>query len=372
MLKEIDARLASCAPNMREQLLLDLVNGQDFRNEQNVREGEAYVAHIISDRLAKNLDLSRIEAKFVFLILAKMSLAKKNLTDVKINILSASGRTSNAGAFYDESKNSVNIFDEYICDKYELLDVGKYRTEKLNAEARIGYLLYQIYTLNHEIEHAGQFAEMKQVSSNPDSMTAEIFEMQMQEVVRLFYGVKGSKYADANGSKRIYSANHDDFLIEIKAELDGAKNTIDLLKKISPVGYAVATNPKTSMLTKRVNDFTLKNQNLAQIEWKNPAGNTNINARKFVCDIISDVLPKISQQQRDFFMSKYVAMQFLYRKDGTMKSKEELENNYEKMLAKTDVHLDVKQQRDRQKQIKDVYNLIGDYYRSMNNENVRK
>ncbi len=372
MLKEIDSRLASCAPNMREQLLMDLVNGLDFNDEQNVRECEAYVAHIINDRLAKNLDLSRLESKFVFLILAKMSLAKKNLTDVKINILSASGRTSNAGAFYDESKNSVNIFDEYICDKYELLDVGKYRTEKLNAEARIGYLLYQIYTLNHEIEHAGQFAEMKQVSSNPDSMTAEIFEMQMQEVVRLFYGVKGSKYADANGSKRIYSANHDDFLIEIKAELDGAKNTIDLLKKISPVGYAVATNPKTSMLTKRVNDFTLKNQNLAQIEWKNPAGNTNINARKFVCDIISDVLPKISQQQRDFFMSKYVAMQFLYRKDGTMKSKEELENNYEKMLAKTDVHLDVKQQRDRQKQIKDVYNLIGDYYRSMNNENVRK
>lgn len=313
----------------KEKIAVDFLCTVDFTDPINKSQAEQYIKHILNDFVGKNQEITSLEAKIIHCMITKISLDNLGLQDVKINYVSKDGQNTNAGAYYRDSDNSVNFFNESVCNKQEwLLPYGSKDNIEKGVLSRLDYLTQEIFKLEHEIQHAVQFKNMFVSENKVDLLTPESYIISRQYVARLFAKAEGTKYYKHGlNIDRLYYDNHDQFFYEIDADKYGYERTLNILKTISPKAYQIAIDEHRNGYETKLKNKTEQLKNYSAVTWKH---NTNpelleVSANHKSSMIIDNVLPRLNGKQRKEFMDKYPSLLVTYNPNGTLKSLEQVE-----------------------------------------------
>lgn len=313
----------------KEKIAVDFLCGVDFSNQDNKVQAERYIKHILSDFVEKNEEITSLEAKIVHCMIAKISLDKLGLSDVKINYVDKTAQDSNAGAYYRDTDNSINFFNNDVSNKHEWTEpYGIKEHPEKGAASRLDYFAREVFKLEHEIQHAVQFKNMSASEESTDTLTPESYVISRQYIARIFAQAEGSKYYKKGlDADRLYNDNHDQFYYEIDADKHGIERALDILKTVSPQAYQIATDPSRNRYVQKLAEKTDQLNNYSIVHWKH---NTNpemieVGANHKASMIIDNILPQLSGKQRKEFMDKYPALSIIYNADGSLKTLEQVE-----------------------------------------------
>lgn len=308
----------------QEKIAIDFLCSLNFYDKDIQKQALSYVSHMLSDYVEKNEAITSLETKMMYCMLAKTSLAKLGLDNVKINFRNRTESDRNAGAFYLPSDNSLTFFNDVVCDKRELMD--PYPGVK-GGESRLDFFARQIMILEHEIQHAKQFSEIEDQKTNLETMSTRSYITEMQQVARLFATARNSKYFKKDNIDALYRDNHDQFYYEIDADKHGIERMLTLSKVLSPKMYELAIDEKRNSYTRELNKKNNELANYDNINWKHDTNPNKgeVSATHKSSMIIDSVLPKLSRSQRNDFFVKYPALRVNYNIDGSKKTLEQVE-----------------------------------------------
>ena len=311
-----------------EKEAVDFLNHTYFGDEAVKSQAEQYVSHILNDVVKQNKELSPLEAKIIHCILAKMTLAQLNLDNIEVKYLDRPNN-SNAGAFY--RNNTINFFNQSVCNKEEfLLPYGK--DSERGGRSRLNYFVNELFKLEHEIQHAVQFESMNASTSNPEQLSVDDYIISRQYVARLFATAENSKYYKQGlNADRLYYDNHNQFYYEIDADLKGMERTLSLLNNLSKPAYDLAVDEKIGWkFLSKIEEKQEQIDNYGDVAWShntNPK-NLKVSANHKASMIVDNILPLLDNKQREEFMRTYPALHITYNRDGSKKSLEQIEREF--------------------------------------------
>lgn len=304
-----------------EKEAMDYLGSLDFSDPQNVAEAENYLGTFINDKLGKNVEVSRLEAKVAHMLVTKMALQEVGFGDTKLNYRPRKP-DEHAGAFYDENENAITFFDENICNERGLLKPYGNDVER-GAKSRMDYFNRQIFVAYHEVQHVPQFNKRYE---DPTEMTSFDYQKEKQRASRWFTGQKGSKYEKYKDD--LYSKNHDAFIFETEADIAGYKGAMDLTKRVSPKAYELGCDKHIGWdwkgkLEKRQNEL-LNQQNVVWNHETNPK-DVAVVANHKATMINDEVFPNLRKEDRKWVENKFSSFKLVYNEDGSKKTLDEIE-----------------------------------------------
>lgn len=313
-----------------EEIAINFLKTVDFKDFQNQQEAKAYIKHILNDFVAKNEEIHSYEAKIVHYMIAKITLENLGLSDTKINYMDKDSQHGNAAAFYSDSDNSINFFNQSVCNKYDLLLPSGYTNETLNSESRLGRFAHEIFKQQHEIQHAVQFQNIKRHMTDAKELTSDDYITSMQHIARILSFNENSKYFKKDlDVDRLYKENHDQFYYEIDADKCGYERTLSLLEELSPKAYETVLN-KNNQYSIKLNNKISQLENYFDIGWGHDTNPENVKvcANHKAAMIIDNVLPILDVRERRTIMQEYPALQIVHNLDGKRKPLEQIEKEY--------------------------------------------
>jgi len=313
----------------KENIAIDFLCGVDFKNANNKTQAEQYIKHILTDFVGKDEQITSLEAKIVHCMIAKISLDELGLKDVKIRYVNRTAQDSNAGAYYRDIDNSINFFNDDVCNKHEWTEpYGTKENPEKGAASRLDYFAREVFKLEHEIQHAVQFKNMSESELSPDLLTPESYVISRQYVARTFARALSSKYYKQGlDIDRLYNDNHDQFYYEIDADKHGIERALEMLKTVSPQAYQIATDPSKNRYVQKLAEKTEQLNNYSTVNWKHDTNpeTVEVGANHKASMIIDNILPQLSGKQRKEFMDKYPALSITYNPNGSLKTLEQVE-----------------------------------------------
>ena len=318
-----------------QQKVVEYICGLDYRNEEVINQSYAVVRSVFVNTIEKNLPLSAESAKAIHALLSKITLAESGLYDVALNYRDKT-ESSSTGAYFQEADNSINFFNETVCNTYELLMPYGQDTVR-GATSRIKYFLYELAKLKHEVTHAEQYYAARQ-----EVINEKHYLMMKQMFARTLTFPRWSKYYDQNNPDKLYKDNYYEQMVELEAYGEGYKRMIESASKISPMAVQIINSP-TSTFRKLMIENQQKFSQYKTVTWKhstNPA-NMEVNSHHKSTMIIDEVLPKLNKEDREFFFSRYPSLSITYNTDGSKKKLEEIEKDRIEALKKASQIRDV-------------------------------
>ena len=322
----------------KEKVAVDFLCGVDFKDVNNRTRAEQYIKDILTDFVGKDEQITSLEAKIVHCMIAKISLDELGLKDVKINYVKRTAQDSRAGAYYRDTDNSINFFNDDVCNKHEWTE--PYNTKgnpERGAASRLDYFARQVFKLEHEIQHAVQFKNISESEISPDLLTPESYVISRQHVARIFAMTLRSKYYKQGlDVDRLYYDNHDQFYYEIDADIHGIKRALDMLKAVSSQAYQIATDPSRNRYVQKLAEKTEQLNNYSTVNWKHDTNPemVEVGANHKASMIIDNILPQLSGKQRKEFMDKYSALSLTYNPNGSLKTLEQVEREKQAKINK--------------------------------------
>ena len=322
----------------KEKVAVDFLCGVDFKDVNNRTRAEQYIKDILTDFVGKDEQITSLEAKIVHCMIAKISLDELGLKDVKINYVKRTAQDSRAGAYYRDTDNSINFFNDDVCNKHEWTE--PYNTKgnpERGAASRLDYFARQVFKLEHEIQHAVQFKNISESEISPDLLTPESYVISRQHVARIFAMTLRSKYYKQGlDVDRLYYDNHDQFYYEIDADIHGIKRALDMLKAVSSQAYQIATDPSRNRYVQKLTEKTEQLNNYSIVNWKHDTNPemVEVGANHKASMIIDNILPQLSGKQRKEFMDKYSALSLTYNPSGSLKTLEQVEREKQAKINK--------------------------------------
>ena len=318
----------------KEKIAVNFLNSVNFKDASNKSQAEQYIKHILTDYVGKNEAITSLEAKIVHCMIAKISLSELNLDNTKVNYLDKTN-DQNVGAFCVD--NTINFFNQSVCNKYEWLLPYGTDFEK-GAKSRLNYFVNEVFKTEHEIQHVVQFEQMDKSKNEPEKLTVDDYIISKQYVARLFVTAQGSKYYKKElDEDRLYYENHDQFYYEIDADLQGIKRSLSLLNNLSMQAYNLAIDEKKGWrFLSKLKDKQYQLDNYSDIVWEHNTNpdNIKVNANHKASMIIDNILPHLNSKQRAEYMHKYPALQVNYNSNGTKKDLQQIEKEFAKKKSK--------------------------------------
>lgn len=329
LINQLKTKCKTGSTQEKEKIAVDFLCGIDFSDADIKNQSKKYIGHILNDIVAKNQQLTSLDAKIIHCMVTKISLDNLGLKDVKINYRDKTAADRNAGAYYDESNKSINFFNQSVCNEEDYLSVQTYAKPELNSGKRLGYFCRQVHVLEHEIQHAVQFREMDKAGENKTPLTPESYIMSRQRVARTFArDASNSKYSkEGLEPDRLYQENHNQFYYELDADKHGIERMLNFVREVSPQAYQVATDPSKNTYVEKLKTKTDQLKNYSAVAWNHDTNpdKMEVSANHKASMIIDNILPRLSGQQRAEYMDKFPALAITYKQDGTIKSLEEVE-----------------------------------------------
>lgn len=339
-----------------EKQVVDYINTLDFSDPENIVEAENYIATFINDKIGKNEQVSRTEAKMAHGLATKIALQEAGHGDTRINYRPKTEKEGRVGAFYSDDTKSLTFFDENVCQpRYLLNPYGK--SVEYGANSRMNYFNHQIYVINHEVQHVKQFNKKL---DDPTNMSNIDYQIEKQQLSRIITGQKGSKYQ--NHADDLYLKNHDSFIFEIDADIAGCKGTLNLLKNVSPKAYEIACDSRTgndllNKLAKKEN--ALKNQQEVMWNHETNPNNTAVVANHKATMINDEVLSLLNKDSLDYLFKNFSSLSLTYNTDGSKKTLEEVEKQRAaKMKAISEEQIPNDQKNLKRKQASQLFETI--------------
>lgn len=302
----------------QEQYVLEFLDTLDYASPETRKQAEIAVSKILSQTIEQNEVLPRPYAKAMHYLLAKSSLAELGLTETVIHYRERTPKDGNAGAIYSNDDGSITFFNNDVCNVDELL------SNTTPPKLRFNYLSYIIHDMQHEIQHAKQFKEIAALAASPEGLNPMNYTMQLQQFARLIADCSpSSKYYSHGG---LYRKNHDEFLYELDADVEGATRMLDILKRVSPAAYAVATNSNsTHEERKQKKEKLIAEYNTVTWEHGTNPNQGPVSASHKTSIIIDSIWARLPQKERDKWIGTYPALAITRTKTGKKKTLDEVE-----------------------------------------------
>lgn len=302
----------------QEKYTIEFLDTLDYTSPEIRQQAEVAASKILSLTIAQSAVLPKPYAKALHHLIAKSSLAELGLADTEVRYRPRTPKDGNAGAFYSNDDGSITFFDENVCDVNDLL------SSTLPQESRFSHLSYLIFTMQHEIQHAKQFREIAELAKSPEGLNPMNYTMQLQQFARFIADCTPStKYYSHGG---LYRNNHDEFLYELDADVEGATRMLDILKRISPEAYTVATNSKSTHEEKKQKKAKLIAE-YDTVTWEHGTNPNQgpVSASHKTSIIIDSIWSRLSQKDRDKWLETYPALAVTRTRTGKKKTLDEIE-----------------------------------------------
>ena len=167
-----------------EKQVVEFCHGIDFSDPENIAEAENYIAEFINDKLGRNVQVTREEAKLAHLLATKMALYDKGYGDTRVIYRPKKKDEASVGAYYDPTTRSLTFFDDNVCHpRYLLNPYGK--SIEQGAHSRMHEFNHQLFVINHEVQHVCQFGK---TTDDPTNLTSLDFQIQKQHTAIDFLG----------------------------------------------------------------------------------------------------------------------------------------------------------------------------------------
>lgn len=317
----------------KEKIAVDFLTKVNFQDVDLQSQAIQYIKHMLTDYVEKNEEITSLEAKIIHCLITKITLSNLGLNDTSINYRNRTANDRNAGAYYQTGDKSLNFFNEDVCNIHYFLKPYTNNQVK-GAESRLNYFIRLIFVLEHEIQHVLQFKAI--ANQNGKDLTPSTYIMTQQSIARDFAMAKGTKYyKETEYIDRLYEDNHDQFYYEIDADKFGIERTLDLLRKISPLGYQIATDERQNNYVKNLTIKTNELENYGEdITWQHDTNpdNKQVLATHKASMIIGSILPKLSAKQRKEYFETYPSLAIVYNADGSRKTLDQVEKEKQEKI----------------------------------------
>ncbi len=336
LINQLKTKCKTGSTQEKEKIAVDFLCGIDFSDADIKNQSKKYIGHILNDIVAKNQQLTSLDAKIIHCMVAKISLDSLGLSDVKINYRDRSSYQEEP-ANYSRRDNSITFFNDFVNDE---VFVKPSDNQKYGALSRLfNFFAVKAVTINHEIRHAYQFKHIDE-----SNLTRDGYIISMQELARDLAsdaGYKGikkflveSSFIDKTKYKdgyeyigRLYKDNHDQFYDEIDANLYGFEQAEKYCQELSPTTYELMSDPEKSPFIdmKKAAEDKLKNYEKVTWEHNTNVSNKPVQATHKASMIVDYLLPYLSETERKSFFDKYPALNIAYNSNGSLKTLEQVE-----------------------------------------------
>lgn len=314
-----------------EKIAIDYIFNLDFNNPELRQGAKQYISHVLHDFVEANEEITRLESKICHALITKITLTDLGLDkDIKIIYRDRLPSDKNAGAFYQDSTESITFFNESVCNNKELLSTT------FKGRSRLEYFAKEVFKIEHECEHAVQYKTIKMYAKTGEDLDVNSFLTSQQTLARLLIEHSTTKYGQQIDGYKLYYENHDEFFFEIEADNKGYKRALTILEQVSPEAYNTITDYQTNVaMPERYEETSYKLANYNNsVFWKH---DSNPNQKLVLANhkasmIIEHIIPKLSNSDRLPLFNQFPSLQMLYNKDGSKKSLDDILGEKERKI----------------------------------------
>lgn len=341
-----------------DNLAVEFLSTLDYSNDAVKKSVYEAVEYILSVSVESNKPLPAVYAKAMHYMLVKMSLTELGLDKTDINYHDV--WESSGAAYYNQQDLSLNFNNEAVCSYWDLLSINHM------PESRLRYFIHEVFESQHEIQHASQFKEINQLARNPERLNSMNYTMQLQSFARTIAESPNvntqisqesspeNKYYTTE--KSLYHKNHDGFLYELDADVEGVVRLLDIMGNISPKLYNLATDKNETYLEQKSKKEKLIRE-YSTVTWDHSSNPNNgpVSAAHKTSLIIDSVWEKIPQSERDYWYQTYPALAITRTKEGKKKTLDTVEKERDEKVAEIRSTANGEDVKDKVRNILDIY-----------------
>ena len=340
LIEEINKRLGNmlgASQEKKEEVVVKFLHTLNFSDPEHRSQAESFSKSFLK-HLEHNTRVSRIMAKTVHCMLARISLYDLGVQDVEVKYRDKTPEDA-GDAYYTHSKTKpyITYFNQNVANEDELLSPSylNHQDKTFGGKSRLEYFAKQIYAMEHENQHILQYRSVDAAESGKIEITPETYLLSKQILVRnISNSLQGKHFEKGKNPNRLYNENHEVFLMEIDANKAGYERSLDRIRKLNKTAYEQATSEKGGRFLIKLKNEKEKLEDQSSVRWEhttNPSSEPVVAHHK-ASMVLAYTLAIMPQKQRAEAFKMFPSLAITFSSSGKRKSLQQIEKEKNKKI----------------------------------------